>query len=76
MTSISPPTSPTPATDRLRPKHAANIAAVSIGLIYRWMSEGKLRSWVVTRRGYARGVRFIDPASFEEFLQSQKANEQ
>jgi Helix-turn-helix domain len=59
-------------SDRLRVKEAAQLARVSVGMLYRWMTEDRFKSWVVTRRGYTRGVRFIDRASFEEFLRSQR----
>jgi transposase len=73
MTSISPHTRPPfSANDRLRTKEAASIARVSVGMIYRWMGEGRFKTWVVTRRGFTRGVRYIDKASFEHFLQSQR----
>jgi transposase len=73
MTSISPKTSlPVSANDRLRTKEAAAIARVSVGMIYRWMGEGRFKTWVVTRRGFTRGVRYVDKPSFEEFLKSQR----
>jgi hypothetical protein len=59
-------------TDRLRVREAAAIAKVSPGLIYSWLASGYFKTWVVTRRSYTRGVRFIDRASFEKFLQSQR----
>ena len=74
MTSILPPNSLAvpAATDRLRVREAAAIAKVSPGLIYSWLASGYFKTWVVTRRSYTRGVRFIDRASFEKFLQSQR----
>lgn len=69
MTSFSPLLA---TTDRLRVKEAAALARVSVGMIYRWISEGRFKSWTVTRRGYERGIRYIDKTSFDEFLHSQK----
>jgi hypothetical protein len=63
---------PIGTNDRLRTKEAAVIARVSVGLIYRWLNEGRFKSWTVTRRGFTRGVRFIERRSFEEFLSSQR----
>jgi excisionase family DNA binding protein len=60
------------ADDRLRPKEAAQIARVSVGMIYRWLHEGRFKSWTVTRRGFERGVRYIDRSTFENFLKSQR----
>jgi excisionase family DNA binding protein len=59
-------------TDRLRVREAATVARVSPGTIYVWIHENRFRSWIVTRRGFQRGLRFIDRASFEEFLRSQR----
>jgi hypothetical protein len=74
MTSMSPPNSITvpAATDRLRVREAAAIARVSAGMIYVWLAEERFKSWTVTRRGFTRGVRYIDRASFEMFLRSQR----
>ena len=60
------------ADDRLRPKEAAQMARVSVGMIYRWLHEGRFGSWTVKRRGFERGVRYIDKSSFESFLKSQR----
>ena len=68
---VDPPTR-IGADDRLRPKEAAQIARVSVGMIYRWLHEGRFKSWTVVRRGYERGVRYIDRTSFENFLKSQR----
>ena len=72
MTSISPQTSQPPVgeNDRLRAKEAAAIARVSAGMIYKWMAEGRFKTWMVTRRGFTRGVRYIDKTTFEHFLRS------
>jgi excisionase family DNA binding protein len=59
-------------SDRLRVKEAARLAQVSPGTIYTWIHENRFRTWIVTRRGFQRGLRFIDRASFEQFLQSQR----
>ena len=72
MTSISPSSLAPPVTDRLRVKQAALLAGVSPGTIYVWIHENRFRSWIVTRRGFQRGLRFIDRATFEEFLRSQR----
>jgi hypothetical protein len=73
MTSISADSITTPAgNDRLRVKEAARLAQVSPGTIYVWIHESRFRTWIVTRRGFQRGLRFIDRASFEEFLRSQR----
>jgi hypothetical protein len=60
--------------DRLRVKEAKELARVSTAQIYLWLHEGRFGTWVVKRRGYERGVRFIDRPSFEAFLQSQRQN--
>jgi excisionase family DNA binding protein len=74
MTSMSSQSfsAPVVTTDRLRVREAAAIARVSTGTIYVWIHENRFRTWVVTRRGFQRGLRFIDRASFEEFLRSQR----
>jgi hypothetical protein len=72
MTSISPQNLPEPiaVNDRLRTKEAAAIARVSVGMIYKWMAEDRFKTWIVTRRGFTRGVRYIDKTTFEHFLRS------
>jgi len=62
-----------PAADEsgpLRVKEAAQKAKASAGMIYNWLAEERFKSWVVKRRGFERGIRYIDRASFEEFLKS------
>ena len=66
-------TSTEPLEDRLRSKQAAQRARVSVGTIYAWMKEKRFESWVVKRRGFERGIRYIDRESFENFLQSQRS---
>jgi hypothetical protein len=58
----------------LRPKQAAEMAAVSVGTIYVWLNEDPppFKTWVVKRRGFERGIRYIDRISFEKFLKSQR----
>ena len=51
-------------------KEAAQKAKASAGMIYNWLAEERFKSWVVKRRGFERGIRYIDRASFEEFLKS------
>jgi hypothetical protein len=58
--------------DRLRVKSAAQEAKTSPGTIYNWIKENRFESWVVKRRGYERGIRYIDRESFENFLRSQR----
>jgi hypothetical protein len=60
--------------DRLRAKQAAKMADASVGTIYAWMKEEPrpFETWVVKRRGFERGIRYIDKASFERFLKSQR----
>jgi hypothetical protein len=58
--------------DRLRVKQAAKEAECSGGMIYAWIGEGRFKSWTVTRRGYERGIRYIDAKSFRDFLKSQR----
>jgi hypothetical protein len=48
------------------------MAQVSVGTIYAWGHEGRFKWWMVTRRGYERGCRYIDRQSFENFLKAQK----
>jgi hypothetical protein len=60
------------AVDRLRVKQAAVEAACSPGMIYVGIKEGCFKSWVVRRRGYERGIRYIDAKSFREWLNSQR----
>jgi Helix-turn-helix domain len=74
MSLLSTSSAPIPvgADDRLRPKEAAQIARVSVGMIYRWLHEERFKSWTVVRRGFERGVRYIDRATFEDFLKSQR----
>lgn len=48
------------------------MARVSVGTIYAWLHEGRFGTWVVKRRGFERGCRYIDKASFENFLKSQR----
>ena len=55
-----------------RPKQAAQKAQVSVGTIYVWGHEGRFKWWTVKRRGFERGIRYIDRASFENFLKSQR----
>jgi hypothetical protein len=57
--------------DRLRPKEAARMAGVSVGTIYNRMDEDLFKNWQMKRRGFERGIRFIDRASFEKFLAEQ-----
>lgn len=63
---------PTGAGDRLRVKQAAEEARCSGGMIYVWIDERRFKSWTVTRRGYERGIRYIDAKSFRDFLKSQR----
>ena len=56
---------------RIRPKEAAESVPCSIGTIYNWMDEGKFKHWSMNAPG-KRGMRFIDRASFEAFLDSIK----
>jgi hypothetical protein len=74
MNSISPRTSAAliPANDRIRVKQAAALAGVSVGTIYVWMAEGRFKTWTVRRRGFTRGIRFIDKVTFDDFLKSQR----
>jgi hypothetical protein len=58
--------------DRIRVKQAAALAGVSPGTIYVWMAEGRFKTWTVRRRGFARGIRFIDKVTFDDFLKSQR----
>jgi excisionase family DNA binding protein len=76
MTSISSKNFPEiiASADRLRVKEAAVLAHVSLGTIYVWIHENRFRTWIVTRRGFQRGLRFIDRASFEDFLRSQRSD--
>jgi hypothetical protein len=67
MTSFSPLLA---TTDRLRVKEAAALARVSVGMLYRWMAEGRFKTWIVTRQGYTRAVRYIDQTTFEQFPRS------
>jgi hypothetical protein len=60
------------ADDRLRVKEAAKQAKTSSGMIYNWIHEDRFQSWVSLRRGFERGIRYIDRKSFERFLQSQR----
>ena len=46
------------------------IARVSVGMLYRWMAEGRFKTWTVTRQGYTRAVRYIDETTFEQFPRS------
>ena len=62
-----------PASDRLRIKEGAAIARVSVTMIYRWIGEGRFKSWTVTRTGLTRGIRYIDKTTFDAFLRSQAA---
>jgi hypothetical protein len=41
-------------------------------MIYRWMHEGRFGHWTVKRRGFERGVRYIDKQSFLAWLESQR----
>ena len=63
----------TPGVDEsgpLKVKECARKAKASAGTIYNWLKEDRFKSWVVKRRGFERGLRYIDRASFEEFLKS------
>jgi hypothetical protein len=57
--------------DRIRPKEAAQIARVSVPLVYRWMHEGGFEHFEVRQRGRERGMRFIVRSSFLKFLEEQ-----
>jgi predicted site-specific integrase-resolvase len=78
MTIITSGTSPTKVgvDDRLRIREAAEQAHTSRATIYRWIEQGFFKSWVVKRRGFERGIHYIDKASFEAFLNSQKQEEE
>jgi excisionase family DNA binding protein len=43
----------------LRPREAAAMLGVSIGMVYLLIREGKLRSRALVRNGYQRGIRLI-----------------
>jgi hypothetical protein len=58
--------------DRLRVKQAAKEAECSCGMIYVWIKENRFKSWTVTRRGYERGLRYVDARSFRAWLRSQR----
>ena len=58
--------------DRLRVKQAAQEGKCSNGMVYVWIHENRFKSWVVKRRGYERGIRYIDAKSFRAWLASQR----
>jgi hypothetical protein len=71
ITTVDPPTQ-IGAVDRLRVKQAAEEAGFSPGMVYVGIKEGWFKSWVVKRRGYERGIRYIDAKSFRDWLKSQR----
>jgi len=58
---------PRGAGDRLRVNQAAKEANCSGGMIYFWIAENRFKSWTVTRRGFERGIRYIDAKVFAIF---------
>ena len=72
MTPINTVTDPPGAEDRLRVKQAAQEAKCSGGMIYVWIGENRFKSWTVKRRGFERGIRYIDAKSFRDWLKSQR----
>ena len=49
----------------LRPREAAAMLGVSIGMVYILMREEKLRSRTLVRNGYQRGIRLIRRSDVE-----------
>ena len=49
----------------LRPREAAAMLGVSIGMVYLLIREGKLRSRALVRNGYRRGIRLIRRSDVE-----------
>jgi hypothetical protein len=72
MTPINTVADPPADEDRLRVKQAAQEAKCSGGMIYVWMSENRFKSWTVKRRGFERGIRYIDAKSFRTWLKLQR----
>ena len=75
MTSISPLNSVAApgVNDPLPVREAAALARVSVGMMCLWLPKAGFKSWtILTRRGFTRGVRFIDRTSFQEILRSHR----
>jgi hypothetical protein len=64
--------------DIIRVREASEQGHVSKGMIYVWLNQDSppFESWVVRRKGFERGIRYIRKSSFLQFIESQLHEEE